>query len=481
MKETELLTAVLGEIERVKEQERIKFFVPNGPQAEFIRGFGEGKYFINLFVGGNGAGKTAVMMNVIGNILWGPQSKFFDYPIFRSWPYPKRIRIVTESKDVSEGGSIDEHIQRWWPRGRYKGDKAGKPYISQYKTDTGFLIDKMSFEQEPKEFESVTLGMVCFNEPPPKPIYSACIGRLRQGGKMSFHMTPLMNSAYIQDEIIDSHNENSHVIYADIEDNCREHGVNGVLEHEFIQKMLETWDAEEIEARAHGRFMHMSNVILGKLFDRKVHVVPDDLKAPYGSQWGMGLDPASGKPWAMAWYWVDPRGQVVIDREYPLEDFTKCKESALTIHNYSDIIRQMDEGNQMVKRIIDRHYANARDNYGHTLKEDLLDKFKLEFEDSYNQENEIEQGIQAVKDYVGYDKRREIDTLNFPKLLVKERCKNVIRALERWQRNPLTLDPESRSPYKDHFDVVRYIVKSEPMVEYSMPMTQRASRYVIGR
>lgn len=472
---------MLANLARSQVEERCREFAPNGKQAEFIQAVGKCEKFVYLFVTANGVGKDCAAMNILANILWGPQNAHFKgLPLFEKWPFPeKHIRIVTESSLVTESGPIDKEIATWWPKGRYTSHKGGKQYITHYKTDTGFLVDKMTYEQEPEEFEGVNLGAVFFSEPPPERIFDRCISRLRRGGIVVIYMTPLMNGAWIQDRLLDD--KDTALVTADIEANCRQHGIRGVLNHEDLERMMRQWKPEEVEARVHGKFIHLSNVILGNSFNRQVHVVPDNLQPPAGSQWGMVVDPARGKPWAMGWFWVDPRGQIVFDSEYPLEDWTKCRETNLTIHNYSDMIRIMEKDKVMNWRIIDRHFANARNDYGTTLKQDLAEKFGLEFQDSYNCENEVEVGIQKMKDLLGFNRAMPIDSLNFPRILFKASCRNIIRSLERWDRDPENLQPNKMSIYKDHFDLVRYASMAGMEVYMPSPSLPRRNIYAVGR
>ena len=470
----------LGELARRQNDEKCRYFVPNGGQESYIRAVGECRKRIFLLVAANGVGKDCVAMNIAANIFWGPQNEWFDYPLFRTWPFPeKHIRLVTESKLVDESGPTDKEIGTWWPKGRYSPDKGGKTYISKYRTDTGFLLDKMTYQQDPAEFEGVNLGGVWFSEPPPKEIFQRCLARLRRGGIILIYMTPLNSAAWIQDELIGA--DDVEVVTADIEANCRQHGVRGQLDHTNIEWMMSRWDPDEFEARAHGRFMHLSNVILGRSFNRQYHLAPDDLTAPEGAQWFTVVDPARGKPWAIAVGWVDLRGQIVIDEEYPKADWLRCKESNATLRDYADIVKIMEKGKNVEWRIIDRHFANARNDYGTTLKQDFAEKFGLEFRDSYACEEEVETGIQKVKDMLKFNDRMPLDSLNFPRLRVKHRCANIIRALERWDRDPNTLRPKADSPYKDHFDLVRYACMANLEVYVPRPARQDRTIYALGR
>lgn len=471
---------ILKELARRDEEDRCRSFVPNGKQELAIKMFDE--HFVNVFSGGNGAGKTYLMVNIMANIIWGPRSRWFDYGIYGDWLFPKRLRIGSESGNVKETGAIDLAIKEWWPKGRYEGLKSGLPYVSQYRTDNGWVIDKLSYEQETKEWESATLGGVFFDEPPPRDKYMASVARMRKGGVIGVFMTPLTQSAWIMDELVDSHSNKCGLVYADMEDNCKEHGIRGTLEHKHIQKMIENMDPDEIDARVHGKAMHLSSVILGKSFKRDYHVIGDNVPMPKPSSRFLIVDPARGKPWAMTWGWVDVRGRIVIDSEYPLEDWAKCRETKLGVKDYADIIRREEMTNGYVTyKILDRHFGNSRNDYGTTLKQDLEEKFGFEFQDSYNCENEIEVGIQKMKDHLRFDETREMDSTNFPLFQIKERCRNTIRSLERWSRDPMTLTPDRLSIYKDHFDCVRYGCMANMVVDMPTHFSPRRIKYALGR
>ena len=475
----EELTRLVRELDRRHEEAKLEFFIPNGKQEIFIKQVALSSKLTCLFIGGNGTGKTALLVNILGNIIWGCQNSYFNFPFFKGWKFPKRLRIGTESKNVESIGSIDTEIDIWWPKGRYEGFKAGKLYLSQYKSDTGFLVDKLSYEMEPKEWESSTLGMVVFDEPPPKDIFAATVSRMRQGGLILFFMTPLANSAWIDDDIISS-SDRCDITCAEIEDNCKEHGNRGVLEHSHIKAMLDHMDQDEYEARALGKFIHLSNVIFGKAFNRKYHVISNNTEFPNGCQWGYTVDPHGSKPFAMGLWWVDYRGNIVFDSEYPLETFTKIKDCKMTLKDYVEIWRQWEQGRHVNQRIIDRHFANARDYRGRTLKQELEEDYKMQWDNSYNMENELEAGILKVKQYLSFDKTKPLDSLNQPKILIKERCHNIIRALERWSRNKTTFRPEENSPYKDHADIVRYTVMAEPKIYIPTGPIPLKARYAPG-
>lgn len=484
----EELKIVLGELARRQEQEKIRFFVPNGKQEEFISKVGEGKHFVLILSAGNGIGKTAVVMNILGNIIWGPQNEWFRKPLFENWPFPKRGRIVTESKNVEAIGAIEQEIESWWPKGRFSASKSGKLYNSLYHTDTGWILDKMSYEQEPKEFESSTIGLGIFDEPPPKQIFDAMISRMRKGGIIIISMTPLEGADWIFEEggLLDS--EDCFILYADMEDNCREHGVRGVLEHQHIDKILSKLTPGEREARKCGKPLSAVHTIFGSSWSPEVHIIEDDVKPPMGSQFGMTVDPADGKPYAVAWWWVDPRGHIVFDYNWPEENWVKLmrnKPILPIMEEYGQLFKRYEGTREMEWRIMDRHFgANRNVRTGKTLIEDW-EQWGYSFQPSYHTDNEVPTGILKVQEYLSFDRARPLNGMNLPRVYVKRRCKNIIMSVPKWPRkvDPMKLvsEPDRNSVYKDFCDVVRYTCMLQPEVYISRPAIQRQAGYVLGR
>lgn len=181
--------------------EKFRYYEPNGKCEEFIKEVGGGKRFIVFFSAANGVGKTCVAANVVANIIFeNPDNEWFEYPLFRDWPYPKRGRIVSQAANIQK--NLVPTLEEWLPLGRYTAKKGKKDFLSLWETDNGWSFDIMTNEQDPKEFEGPTLGFVWFDEPPPEPILKACMSRLRKGGIMFITATPLNGSAYLYDLLV---------------------------------------------------------------------------------------------------------------------------------------------------------------------------------------------------------------------------------------------------------------------------------------
>lgn len=483
------------ELARRRKEEKCRFYTPNGKVEEFVKVVGEGKHFIFILSAGNGLGKTAGLMNIVANIVWGPQNEWFKHPLYENWPYPKRIRVVTESKNVEEIGAIDQEIKRWWPLGKYKASKSGKNFFCLYEMegrDGPWVMDKMSYEQDLSEFESSTLGLIIYDEPPPKSIFDAGVSRMREGGIIIVNMTPLGGAGWIFDELIDSHDFNTFIMYGSMEDACSTHGVRGHLKHENIQKMLDYWeksDPDAIQARRDGKPLQTASSIFGRYLTREVHLLEDDVQPPMGSQYGYTVDPADGKPYAIGFWWVDPQGHIVFDDEWPKEDWLtilKTRPPLPKMEDYARIFKDYENGKNMEYRIMDRHFGNNRNVLtGKTLIEDYANLFDVNFSTSYSCEKEMEVGVMKVIEYLQYDKKSPLTAMNVPRIYVKKRCKNIWKSLEKWSRK---IDPERfvptpdrDSPWKDFCDVVRYTVMRQPEVYVTRRWEEPPVKYVIGR
>lgn len=465
--------AIIQEMEYRRNENGCRYFEPNGAQEKSIKLVGSNPP-VAIFSAANGIGKTTDMANILANIIWGPQNRYFDYPIFRNWPYPKRLRFVTDPKLVEEIGPLHSEIKKWWPRGKYEAIKGGKNYFSQYKTKNGFLLDVMSYDQDLKQFEGVTLGGVFFDEPPVKAIWNASLARLRMGGIAFVFMTPLTQAAWFFDEVVPRHPE--HIVYGDIEDNCKTHGVRGQLEHENIQRMVSEMDPEEVEARAHGKAMYLQGLVF-KNFEPSIHILDQHFTVPSGAQVWQIVDPHGDKPFACIWGFCDRTGTLFQVDEWPNEDFYKMHGCTLGIQDYKRIFAQKEQGWNVTKRIMDRHFSEVRTVHTRaTLREEFA-KVGLNYEISYHGGvEEVHSGVVRVRDFLSYNPEKPIDSLNRPKYYVSPKCTNTIKSFQRWSVDPKTGD--YKDEFKDYMDCVRYWAMGNP--RHSAPAPYQEPKRIFG-
>lgn len=275
------MAEVTEELEERDSREAAKYYVPNGKAEEFIQLVGSDKCFVNMFIGANGTSKTGTGANIVANIVFGVQSDWFKgLPLFERFPYIKKGRIISDPTTIKE--KIVPELIKWLPRNTYKNfpeklyetAKEGKYYASKFVFNNGWVIDIMSNEQDVKSFESVDLGFVWIDEPMPKDQYLATLARGRLGMIVFWTYTPLFQAGWIKEWIDANMTVEGMCDYveAEMEDNCKIHGVRGFFEHKAIQRIADSMPEDEKEARVFGKFGHLLGRV-HKKFNRKVHVV----------------------------------------------------------------------------------------------------------------------------------------------------------------------------------------------------------------
>nr|MDD4601613.1 hypothetical protein [Negativicutes bacterium] len=321
------------------QNERYRYYEPNGKCEEFINAVGSDQYFVILFSAANGVGKTTCLCNIAVNLMYeNPDNPWFDAKLYNEWPYPKKGRIISNPKNL-ESGLIND-LKSWLPKNRYTAKKMNRPFDSYFETDTGWTFDVMSYEQAPEEFESVTLGVAIFDEPPPYSIFKATVSRMRKGGIIIIGETPIGgSSAWIYDKLItnpdNEFREHGKTFYieADVEAACKQHGVRGHLEHEHIQAMTANYTEDEKQARIYGKPSHLIGLVY-KQFSPKIHVIkPFDVNLRDYTVYE-ALDTHPRYPDRVVWIAVDRKGQKYVIDELSIgkvgieEEAARIKEKA---------------------------------------------------------------------------------------------------------------------------------------------------------
>ena len=319
---------ILAEIENNK----YKYFRPNGAVEKYIRAVGElTNKRIFLFSAANGVGKTSGVINILANIFWESGNKFFKFERYKKWPYPKEFWYCSEHSTLKE--TVVSEIEKWFPAGRYDLKKS-QGYPIDLTTDTGYHVAFKRYDQEASKWESATLGCVVFDEPPrTEKQYTAGITRTRLGGILLMPMTPLFKAGFVKDRIVDD-NEDAYVQFADVWENSKSKGVRGILKDEDIEFMIRNYDDEEKEARVYGKFMFLAGLVF-KEFTRGVHVISIDevekmwTPSVFGEfeSWPkiMLIDPHDRRADMVGYAAVAPDNSYIIYDEYPDENVFKLK------------------------------------------------------------------------------------------------------------------------------------------------------------
>jgi len=233
-----------------------------------------------------------------------------------------------------------------------------------------------------------------------------------------------------------------------------------------MKNQLEGEKRETILCRAYGVPVRQSRAIFPNLTDKNF-VTSDKLPDFSDANWVLSIDPAGAKPWTIVLFAIDPHGVAWAVKEFPdfdtwggWIDLTKDKLSAgeaaqpngYGLKDYAEEIRRMEKicGDSEVIRIIDPRLGAAsyqKAEGSSNIIDDLSD------EDIIVQPAEaldIETGLQAINNLLAWDREREMDLDNKPKLMFSDECQNLISCMQAYQPGDL------KNPSKDFVDLARY-------------------------
>ncbi len=463
---------------------KVSLFVPNGAQENWIRLIGTHEDGVHprtkVLSAANKIGKSASTIAILANIIWGPQSKRFDYPLFHKWPFPKIAWICSTESALKE--IIVPEMKKWFPVGRYEINKEGKSFDYHWVTDNGWQLYLKTYEQDQEKFESALLGLCIFSEPPPEYIYNAIPARMSMGGLRILEMTPLTRAAWVFDRLIEE--DKAQVMYADIEANCIEHGIRGRLKHSDIEDMLREYDIDELEARANGKFAHLGGVVY-KSYDRELHLRDVEWREhKHHYMYRMIIDPHDRMPPAVIWVRLDRFGRRAIIREWPSVDdwefggkpFHEIKDSGRwTIKDFCRTFIEIEEELEIplnrIRRIMDPNFGSKRSSVtGRTIAQE----YSAQSKNIYAQDDPYEECprfafITDVRDElaVGHKKVKELlqptSDGDLP-LIVDTSCKNVDISFRRYKykeyggkrAEEMSLSEMLEGKYKHFMDLIRY-------------------------
>jgi phage terminase large subunit-like protein len=426
-----------------------KYYVPTGAGEEFINKLGSGKYFVTLFSAANGVGKTWIGANTLANLFWPCGNEWYDrLPLFKEWPFPKKARIISDPNTIKE--TIIPNLKAVFPKGRYTAEKGGKSFESHWTTDTGWEFTLMTYDQDPKEFESATLGLVWCDEPPPEIIYKANVSRLRRGGLLFITATPLTGSAWMYDHIICNVNHEQGdrtFVNADVESACKEHGVRGFLNHKDIERMTSEYSEDEKAARMQGKFQHLVGLVY-KQWSRNIHVIkPFNVDKSKFTVLSM-LDPHPRTPDAALWLAVDKLGRkFIVDELYTKVDSTE---------ELAQRIKQKDEKFHVIRHYGDpAMFASNQHNPEQCLANELQ-KYGLSYIPAPKRREDANKRLGDALNYVKVGD----DVLKSPEIYVFDTCMRFIYEVEHWR-----WDEWRGKSRDDHGQKEKPIDKDDHMIE----------------
>ena len=375
----ELLLAAKKELERRFLENKIKYYVPHPKQKIFH----EDSAQLRLFMGGNRSGKTTAgaieaICYALGERPYLPAKS----PKRLISSKPTRIRVWGEDYTNHIGQVIVPKLKEWLPKDSIldsKKNQQGVEVLWKVRHHLGgeSTIEILSYEQDPAKAEGWDGDFVWYDEPPPRSHFiSSERGLIDRSGRSVLTMTPI-KEPWIYDEIYLQRDGKKYTcILVDMDENPH-------LGEKEKTAFLEKLTADEIVARKHGEFQHLTGLIY-KEFNPSIHVIePFELETDKYA-WYEALDPHPRTPHAVLWMAVAPDGTKYIVDEYFQTG---------VIEGLAADVHTKRNGKRVVRAIIDPISVGLDPITGTTIQSELL-KHGLYYEEA---SKDLTAGILRVK------------------------------------------------------------------------------------
>jgi phage terminase large subunit-like protein len=504
-----------AKLQQIVDQRPYQFFVPTRSGFDIIRSIGtevpEKRIF--LVTSANGVGKTTTAANIFFSVMFGNQNifrnitdvqtgevipGFFDFPFYNQYPkgWPKAAWYVT-NRDAADV-IWEQKFKRWFPSNLYRAGKAGKTYTSSIVFPAAkWNLYFKTIDQEESSYQTADIGIIIFDEVPPRNIFMSCVSRLRAGGIMVIMATPLLEAAWFVDDIIDKIDEepkDKKHITVEVWDNCIEEGGMWNLGGKFgiqpkgnlwkanLDFQISNYDIDEKDARVTGKFMHLSGLVY-KIFNEKKHVFPVPIiYAPFNYAYRFLIDPHERRPPFAMWIRYGKDNKWRIFREWPSVDdemyqkrmFHNIKNSDpyVTKDFVAEFVRVEQEydipNDRILQSIMDPNSGRKPERVVGILTKDV---YENEFEDAGRPRSFITSSNDDL-----YDGHKFVKSLlstarldpNLPKdeypFLVDPCCKNILWSFRNYKYAPITGKAQQKMSIsvkvleigKDPMDLIRY-------------------------
>jgi phage terminase large subunit-like protein len=487
MRNQEERERVAEKMKLLEERGELFRYLPHPKQDLFHRA----KCKRKVFLGGNQSGKTtALLAEAVSTALgWRPWDKTLMYDL-NGEPLRPPTRVLLAGEDFTN--SVQEvlipkmkELIPYEALVTHQEREQGKVHKLHFWN--GSTIKFLSYMLDPGKWEGYTWHWAGFDEPPPQHAYIATSrGCMRFAAPICFSQTPLKepwvyDQLFMADEAVhcDEYPLDAALV-ASYESKVQRSSIlvltvdideNPYLGKEEKEEFLKGLDEEEREARQHGRFRHLMGRVY-KDFDPGVHVLDE-----YGwdPSWPSGLvvDPHDRRPYALGWFVVSPRDEIIWIEEWPSFDFVNCRSWDWGIDDYVEYFEATRDRlglSNLHWRIMDPRFgATPKATTGTTLFEEFANRGW--YFDHLFHAGEIEAGRMLVREH-----------LKNHQMLWLHNCHNFRKAFLNhvWEDYKGRLDrapKESEADkYKDFCDVARYCAEAGP--HYFEQQTTQTSIHV---
>jgi len=347
-KELTSLYTELDDYERHRKQSPISFYTPNDVGQD---PFHRSKARIRALLGGNRSGKSTggaaeAVAHALGYRPWLPQDDP-DYIVLNAEGDPITVpntgTVLGESYKISVERVLWPTLNEWLPKNVIKKINRNQQAVVDKVTFTnGSVIQFMTYNQHPKEFEGFKAHWSWYDEPPPRPIFIANERSLVDyAGRSWFTLTPI-RQPWIWEDIVSRQGEDSNIEVFRMSSWDNPYISRGSLESYFDSIK----DPDERRARELGEFLHLQGRVFGMWEPRKPYYVPH-FQPKHDWVRVCAIDPHPRKPIAVLWAAISPHsGFWYVYRE--LYD-----EKIRSISACARAIKELERGEKVSFRIID--------------------------------------------------------------------------------------------------------------------------------
>lgn len=263
----EKLTAydVIQELKR-REKKKTGAYIPNSGQLTVHSGDKLERYVFS----GNGAGKTALLVN---EVLWAARG--FN-PILKTFSHvPCKIIYVIDDPDKIALKILPE-MRKWQELKDDQLEKDGKPYIARITFPNGSFIKFITHGMEAMKAESIELDFLACDEPPPYFLYSALTRGMREKGfkkKTLIVGTPLA-APWLRKDVYEpwSRGKLPYVECYKFDSDVNKDNLDWDRQLHYFDRLSD----KERAIRRHGNFFDLEGLALSHLFKRDSHVVKQE-------------------------------------------------------------------------------------------------------------------------------------------------------------------------------------------------------------
>ena len=431
----------------------IEYYIPNSMQLKAHQSLAE----IILYCGGNRAGKTTYGACELSLHLtrqypdWYPKERRFKHPI-------KAVVVCTENAIIEK--VIEPKIRMYLPHDyvtNWKRVTGG--YLSRILCKDGSTVDFLSNEQDDMAFESQDWDFYWGDEPQKRRKFDAIMrGLTDRGGRTILTFTPLIEPWMKEDLVDKSDGKRIQCFVVDMRDNKFDIQGNPILLEENIQKIEAMWDEDTRQTRIHGKFFHLRGVVYGEFSE--IHTPTFDYHYP--DPVICVMDPHDRQPHHVIWAIVDREDDLYVHTELAI---------ACTVDELAKNIKRVEKENgfKIRRRLIDPNFGRSP---LVTTGRNFIQEMAHAGCGGWAEANDSkEEGRLKVKEYLHWDRSKDISFTNRPKLYFhKARVPKTIHSIRNHQyeewigKTAGERDPKEKSKDKDTHgaDDVRYLCLSNP-------------------